>query len=234
MVLLDVENLKVRYGRIKALKGINLQVKQANECIALVGSNGAGKSTLVNAITGLLDYEGGIKFKGESLRGFSTQQIVKRGIVQCPERRYLFDYMTVKENLLLGTYNLGKDRYITLDTVYELFPVLNKRANQQAFSLSGGESQMTAVGRALLANPQLLILDEPTLGLAPIVRNHLTEALEKIKKHGVKILLVEQNVKWSFDISEYVYFIRQGEIAKSGSRKECSVDEEIRRNFLGV
>ena len=179
MALLDVENLKVRYGKIQALKGINLKVKENDECIALVGSNGAGKSTLVNAITGLLDYEGIIKFKGESLCGLSTQKVVKKGIVQCPERRYLFDYMTVKENLLLGTYNVGKDRYITLDTVYELFPVLKKRVNQQAYTLSGGEAQMTAVGRALLANPQLLILDEPTLGLAPIVRSHLMKALEK-------------------------------------------------------
>lgn len=234
MALLDVENLKVRYGRIEALKGINLKVKEDDECIALVGSNGAGKSTLVNAITGLLDYEGVIKFKGESLRGLSTQKIVMKGIVQCPERRYLFDYMTVEENLLLGTYNVGKDRYITLDTVYELFPVLKERVNQQAYTLSGGEAQMAAVGRALLANPQLLILDEPTLGLAPIVRSHLMKSLEKIKKHGVKILLVEQNVKWSFDICEYVYFMREGEIAKSGSPNECSVDEEIRRNFLGV
>ena len=234
MALLDVENLKVRYGKIQALKGINLKVKEDDECIALVGSNGAGKSTLVNAITGLLDYEGVIKFKGEILRGLSTQKVVKKGIVQCPERRYLFDYMTVKENLLLGTYNVGKDPYLTLDTVYELFPVLKKRVNQQAYTLSGGEAQMAAIGRALLANPQLLLLDEPTLGLAPIVRSHLIKALEETKQRGVKILLIEQNVKWSFDISEYVYFIREGKIAKSGSRNECSVDEEIRRHFLGV
>jgi branched-chain amino acid transport system ATP-binding protein len=234
MAILDVENLQVRYGSIEALKGINLTVGENDECIALVGSNGAGKSTLVNAVTGLLAYDGTIRFRGEDLRGLSTQKIVKRGLVQCPERRFLFDYMTVRENLLLGTYNLGKERFITLDTVYDLFPVLKERVNQQAKTLSGGEAQMAAIGRALLANPKLLILDEPTLGLAPIVRRDLMEALEKIKKHGVKILLVEQNVKWSFDISEYVYFIREGRIAKSGSRQECSVDEEIRRHFLGV
>jgi branched-chain amino acid transport system ATP-binding protein len=234
MAILDVENLKVRYASIEALRGINLKMSEKDECISLVGSNGAGKSTLVNAITGLLAYEGKIKFQGEELRGLSTQKIVKRGLVQCPERRFLFDYMTVRENLLLGTYNLGKERFITLDTVYDLFSVLKERVNQQAKTLSGGEAQMTAIGRALLANPKLLILDEPTLGLAPIVRNHLMEALIKIKKHGVKILLVEQNVKWSFDISEYVYFIREGRIAKSGPRDECSVDEEIRRHFLGV
>jgi len=234
MALLDIENLSVRYGKIEAVKRLSLQIKDANKCVAIVGSNGAGKSTLVNAITGLQEYDGIIKFKGEDLRGLSTQKRVIKGIVQCPERRFLFDYMTVKENLLLGTYNSGKNRYITIDRVYELFPVLKERLNQQAYTLSGGQAQMTAIGRSLLANPQLLILDEPTLGLAPIVRNHLSQALEEIKKYGLNIMLVEQNVRWSFDLSEYVYFMREGEIAKAGSREQISIDEEIRRNFLGV
>ncbi|UCF93339.1 MAG: ABC transporter ATP-binding protein, partial [Desulfobacterales bacterium] len=203
-------------------------------CIALVGSNVAGKSTLVNAITGLLNYQGDIRFKGESLRGLSTRKIVKMGIVQCPERRHLFDYMTVEENLLLGTYNVGKNSYIDLDTVYDLFPRLKDRKKQQASTLSGGEAQMVAVGRALLANPALLVLDEPTLGLAPIVRNHLLHALQRIKDQGVKLLLVEQNVKWSFEIAEYVYVLREGQIAKSGSCSELTGDQEIRRHFLGV
>ena len=234
MALLDVKNLRVSYDRIEAIKGIDLAVKEDDRCIALVGSNGAGKSTLVNAITGLLDYEGEIIFNGDRLNGLSTQNIVKRGIVQCPERRHLFDYMTVRENLLLGTYNLGKNRFIDLDTIYDLFPRLKDRETQQAATLSGGEAQMVAVGRALIANPQLLILDEPTLGLAPIVRNHLAQALEKIKDHNVKILLVEQNVKWSFDISEFVYVLREGKISKSGSRSELKFDEEIKKHFLGV
>jgi branched-chain amino acid transport system ATP-binding protein len=234
MALLDVKNLKVSYDRIEAIKGIDLTIKEDDSCIALVGSNGAGKSTLVNAITGLMDYQGEILFKGKSLNGLSTKKIVKMGIVQCPERRHLFDYMTVKENLLLGTYNLGKDHFIDLDKIYDLFPRLKDREKQQANTLSGGESQMVAVGRALIANPKLLVLDEPTLGLAPIVRNHLAEALEKIKDHNVKILLVEQNVKWSFDISEYVYVLREGIISKSGSSSELKFDEEIRRHFLGV
>ncbi len=234
MALLNVENVKVSYDRIEAVKGISLKIKENDSCIALVGSNGAGKSTIVNSITGLLKYTGDIRFKGESLHGLSTTKIVKKGIVQCPERRHLFDYMTVRENLLLGTYNQGKNRFIDLDTVYNLFPVLKARATQQACTLSGGQAQMVALGRALLANPELLILDEPTLGLAPIVRNQLAEALEKIKDYGVKILLVEQNVKWSFGISEYVYVLREGRISKSGSCSELSIDEEIRRHFLGV
>lgn len=234
MALLDIKNLRVSYDRIEAIKGIDLTVNEEDKCIALVGSNGAGKSTLVNAITGMLPYQGEITFNGESIMGLATKYLVKKGIVQCPERRHLFDYMTVKENLQLGTYNAGKNRFIDLDTVYDLFPRLKDREKQQADTLSGGEAQMVAVGRALLANPKLLILDEPTLGLAPIVRNHLAEALEKIKEHKVKILLVEQNVKWSFDISEYVYVLREGRISKSGSRSEMKFDEEIRRHFLGV
>ena len=234
MAQLNIKDLRVSYDRIEAIKGIDITVNEEDKCIALVGSNGSGKSTLVNAITGLLSYRGDILFNGEDLKGLPTKNIVKLGIVQCPERRHLFDYMTVKENLQLGTYSAGKNRFIDLETVYELFPRLKDREKQQADTLSGGEAQMVAVGRALLANPKLLILDEPTLGLAPIVRNHLAEALEKIKEHNVKILLVEQNVKWSFDISEYVYVLREGKISKSGSRSEMKFDEEIKKHFLGV
>lgn len=234
MAQLNIKDLRVSYDRIEAIKGIDINVNEEDKCIALVGSNGSGKSTLVNAITGLLSYRGDILFNGEDLKGLPTKNIVKLGIVQCPERRHLFDYMTVKENLQLGTYSAGKNRFIDLETVYELFPRLKDREKQQADTLSGGEAQMVAVGRALLANPKLLILDEPTLGLAPIVRNHLAEALEKIKEHNVKILLVEQNVKWSFDISEYVYVLREGKISKSGSRSEMKFDEEIKKHFLGV
>lgn len=234
MALLDIKNLKVSYDRIEAIKGIDVTIEEKDKCIALVGSNGAGKSTLVNAITGLLKYQGDIIFDGENLKGLSTKNLVRKGIVQCPERRHLFDYMTVKENLLLGTYNAGKKRFIDLEAVYDLFPRLKEREKQQADTLSGGEAQMVAVGRALLSNPKLLILDEPTIGLAPIVRNHLAEALEKIKKHNVTILLVEQNVKWSFDISEFVYVLREGKISKSGTSSEIKFDEEIRRHFLGV
>lgn len=234
MAFLNIQELRVSYDRMEAVKGVTLDIKETDDCVALVGSNGAGKSTMVNAITGLMDYQGDIRFKGQSLHGLSTKTIVKRGIVQCPERRYLFDYMTVKENLLLGTYNKGKNTFIDLEGVYDLFPELKAHATQQACTLSGGESQMVAVGRALLANPELLILDEPTLGLAPIVRNHLSKALEEIKGHGVKMLLVEQNVRWSFGISGYVYVLREGKISKSGSCSELSSDEKIRRDFLGV
>jgi len=234
MDLLEIKDLKVAYDHIEAIRGVTLKIPQNARCIALLGSNGAGKSTLVNAITGFLDYRGDIRFRSQSLRGLTTKKIVQKGIVQCPERRHLFDYMTVRENLILGTYNAGKNRLVDLDTVYDLFPRLKDRWNQQAYTLSGGEAQMVAVGRALLASPQLLILDEPTLGLAPIVRNHLAEALHRIIERGVVILLVEQNVKWSFDIAEYAYVLRQGQISQSGSRDAMSKDENIRKHFLGV
>lgn len=233
MALLNIKNLKVSYDKIEAIKGIDVTIDDEFKCVALLGSNGAGKSTLVNTLTGLLKYQGDIFFHGENIKGLSTKKLVQKGIAQCPERRHLFDYMTVRENLLLGTYNASKERFIDLETVYNLFPRLKDRRDQQAATLSGGEAQMVAVGRALLANPKLLILDEPTIGLAPIIRSHLAEALVKIQEHTV-ILLAEQNVKWSIEISEYAYVLREGKISKSGTQNEIKYDEEIRKHFLGV
>ncbi len=235
MAFLEIQHLKVSYDRIEAVKGIDLEVKENDHCIALVGSNGGGKYTLVNAITGLLGtYQGDIRFKGESLRGLSTRKIVKKR--NCS--------MSGKEGTFLIICRSGKtccsapiiwakNSYIDLDTVYNLFPRLKECEKQQAYTLSGGEAEMVAVGRALLANPQLLVLDELTLEL-PRLSEIIWQALEKIKDHNVKILLAEQNVTWSFKISEYVYVIREGIISKSGSRQELSGDEEIRQHFLGV
>jgi branched-chain amino acid transport system ATP-binding protein len=234
MSLLEVTDLTVKYGSIEALKGISLTIADGERCIAVVGPNGAGKSTFVNAMTGLMRWEGSAVFNGSSISGLSNQQLVRMGVVQCPERRYLFDFMSVKDNLLLGTYNAGKDSTVSLRNVFDLFPILEERLGQQAGTLSGGEAQMVAIGRALLANPKLLFLDEPTLGLAPIVRKKLVEAFRAISESGVVICLVEQNVKLSFEVAERVYVIREGHIVMTGTAAELSADEEIHRTFLGV
>ena len=235
MNLLEVEDLKVKYGSVEALKGISLNIASDEKCIAVVGPNGAGKSTFVNAMTGLMKWEGVALYKGSSVAGLSNKQLVKMGVVQCPERRYLFDYMTVKDNLLLGTYNAGKDSRVTMQNVFDLFPVLEERLGQQAGTLSGGEAQMVAIGRALLADPKLLFLDEPTLGLAPIMRKKLSEAFREIAQNtDVAICLVEQNVKLTFEVAERVYVLREGKIVMEGTAADLSADEEIHRTFLGV
>jgi branched-chain amino acid transport system ATP-binding protein len=236
MSMLEVRDLKVKYGNIEALKGINLEIADGEKCIALVGPNGAGKSTFVNALTGLLKWEGAALVNGQSIAGLTNTQLVRMGVVQCPERRYLFDYMSVKDNLLLGTYNARKDAGSAgLKYVFELFPVLEERLSQQAGTLSGGEAQMVAIGRALLSNPRLLFLDEPTLGLAPIMRKKLVEAFNLITTTSDIILcLVEQNVKLSFEVAERVYVIREGHIVKEGVTAELAADPDIHRTFLGV
>jgi branched-chain amino acid transport system ATP-binding protein len=236
MSMLEVRDLKVKYGSIEALKGISLEIADGEKCIALVGPNGAGKSTFVNALTGLMKWEGTALVNGESIAGLSNTQLVRRGIVQCPERRYLFDYMSVKDNLLLGTYNARKDtREAGLRRVFDLFPVLEERLSQQAGTLSGGEAQMAAIGRALLSNPKLLFLDEPTLGLAPIMRKKLVEAFQQITRTSDTVLcLVEQNVKMSFEVAERIYVIREGHIVKQGVTAELVADPDIHRTFLGV
>lgn len=225
----------MHYAGVEALKGINIEMGDSDNCIALIGCNGAGKSTFVNAITGLVDWDGEIIYKGESLKGYTCQKLVKKGIVQCPERRFLFDYLPIKDNLLLGAYNAGRNPRIKIDYVFELFPVLQERLKQQVYSLSGGEAQMVAIGRSLLADPELLILDEPTLGLAPIIRKKLIEAFNNIKETtGIKIILVEQNVTVSFDVAETIHCIREGHIVKVGTPEELKADEEIYHTFLGV
>jgi branched-chain amino acid transport system ATP-binding protein len=236
MSMLEVRDLKVKYGNIEALKGISLEIADGEKCIALVGPNGAGKSTFVNALTGLLKWEGAALVGGQSIAGLSNTQLVRMGIVQCPERRYLFDYMSVKDNLMLGTFNARKDSgAVGLEYVFELFPVLAERLSQQAGTLSGGEAQMVAIGRALLANPKLLFLDEPTLGLAPIMRKKLVEAFNQITSTSdIVLCLVEQNVKLSFEVAQRVYVIREGHIVKEGVTAELVADPEIHRTFLGV
>ncbi len=235
MRLFEVQDLQVKYGNIEAVKGISLHIDQDEKCIAIVGPNGAGKSTFVNAVTGLVEWAGEVLFAGQSIRGLSNRRLVQTGLVQCPERRYLFDFMSVKDNLLLGAYNAPKDGTVSIDQVFDLFPVLRDRVNQQAGTLSGGEAQMVAIGRALMASPKLLFLDEPTLGLAPIIRKNLIEALKEIGERGdIAVCLIEQNVKVSFEVAHRVYLMREGRIVKSGLAEELEADSEIQKVFLGV
>lgn len=231
--LLELEKLDVYYGKAHVLRGVSLHVDQG-ELIAVIGPNGAGKTTLLSCISGLKDYHGKIRFRGEELPP-SPAAIVALGIIHCPEQRHLFPFMSVYDNLLLGAYRRDRDPRIwqDLEMVYELFPVLRERRQQLARTLSGGEQQMLAIGRALMGGPKLLMLDEPTLGLAPIVRRAISEALGRINDQGVTILLAEQNVVFALERAERLYLLETGQIVKEGTPEEFTADEHIRCSYLG-
>jgi len=233
LTLLAVEELDVYYGKAHVLRGVSLHVGQG-ELIAVIGPNGAGKTTLLSCISGLKGYRGRIRFRGEELPP-SPAAIVGLGIIHCPERRHLFPFMSVYDNLLLGAYRRDRDPGIRrdLEMVFELFPVLRERRRQLARTLSGGEQQMLAIGRALMGGPELLLLDEPTLGLAPIVRRAISEALRKINDQGVTILLAEQNAVFALERAERLYLLETGQIVKEGTPEEFAADEHIRQSYLG-
>lgn len=234
--MLKIDNIVVSYGNFQALNGISLEVRQG-EIVALLGSNGAGKSTTINAISGVVPVkQGDILFKGENLRDVPAHQRVAKGIVQVPEGRKLFPAMTVLDNLLVGSYlpAARKARSASLEMVLELFPKMADRRAQLAGSLSGGEQQMCAIGRAMMAKPELLMLDEPSLGLAPVIVDAVFDALVRVKKMGVTILLVEQNVLASLDIADRGYVIEVGSNVVSGTSAELSGNEEVSRAYLGI
>lgn len=229
--MLEVKNLKAHYGKALILKGVNLEVRNG-ETIALLGPNGVGKTTLLKTISGLLTYEGEIKFDGQKLSNKSSHEIVKKGIIHCPENRELFPEMSVEENLRLGAYNRKKEEEDdNLEYVYELFPVLKERKKQMAKTMSGGEQQMVAIGRALMSSPRLLMLDEPSTGLAPKIIDKVKQSLEKIKEDlGIPILLVEQNVHLALEIADRIYIMERGEIKRKGKKEELY--EEIEKHYL--
>ena len=234
--MLDIKDLKVNYGSFRALNGINLHVEKG-EIVALLGSNGAGKTTTVNAISGLRNVVGGdILFEGESILKLEPHEIVRKGIIQIPEGRRLFPYLTVHENLLVGSYlpEARKKRPEMLKECYDLFPKLYERREQQANSLSGGEQQMCAIARALMAQPKLLMFDEPSLGLAPIVVDTVFDIIEDIRKRGITVLLVEQNVQASLDIADRAYVIETGSDVISGTGDELSNNDLVRKAYLGL
>jgi branched-chain amino acid transport system ATP-binding protein len=244
--LLEVKDLTVHYDSALILNGVNLRVED-KEFVAVVGPNGAGKTTLLRAISGLLKevqpgsnerprVSGTITFDGERIDKLKAYRMVKMGLVHCPERRRPFSEMTVLENLQMGAYlrkdkdGIKKDR----NWVNELFPVLKEREDQMAGTLSGGEQQMLAIARALMSKPKLLLIDEPSMGLAPIIKDSVFERIKEIQRSGVTILLVEQDVSIAFDAANRIYVIAHGRIAAEGTREKLMKDTDVREIYLGI
>lgn len=234
--MLKIDNLTVNYGEIKAIKNISIHVDKG-KIVTLIGANGAGKSTLLKTISGLLKPTGGtIEFEGESVLTIPPQTIVSKGIVHVPEGRRIFSGMSVEENLLLGAY-LRKDKdnvQKELELVYEKFEILNQRRNQNASTLSGGEQQMLAISRALLTKPKLLLLDEPSMGLAPLIVKQIFELIQSINKDGMTILLIEQNAHKALEVADYAYIIEGGFIKMEGLAKDLKESESVQEIYLGV
>ena len=233
--MLTVDNINVYYGAIHALKGISVEVKEG-EIVTLIGANGAGKSTTLRTISGLLRPKSGtIMFEGKNLATVQVQDIVKLGLSQVPEGRRVFAHMTVLENLELGAYTRSDKAGIAKDMemVYERFPRLLERLDQLAGTLSGGEQQMLAMGRALMSRPRLLLLDEPSMGLAPLLVKEIFSIIKDINQTGTTILLVEQNANMALSIAHKAYVLETGRITLSGSASELAQSEEIRKAYLG-
>ena len=233
--MLEIKDIHVYYGAIHAIKGVSLTVRQG-EIVTLIGSNGAGKSTTLRTISGLLKpKEGDILFEGESIAGRPAQAIVKAGVSQVPEGRRIFANMTVMENLELGAYSRTDADGIEADMnmVFERFPRLLERKEQAAGTLSGGEQQMLAMGRALMSRPRLLLLDEPSMGLAPLLIREIFSIIADINKAGTTVLLVEQNANMALSIAHRAYVLETGRIALSGDAKELAASEEVRKAYLG-
>jgi len=233
--MLKVDNLEVAYGNIKAIKGISLEVNQG-EIVTLIGSNGAGKSTTLRAISGILKPRAGsITFNGERIEGVEGHEIVAKGICQSPEGRRIFPRMSVDENLDLGAFLRNDKAAIAADRerVLDLFPRLRERIDQKAGTMSGGEQQMLAVGRALIGSPKLLLLDEPSMGLAPVLVDMIFETIEKINKQGTTILLVEQNALAALNVADRAYVLESGSIKMSGKAKDLISNDEVTKAYLG-
>jgi len=233
--MLKIENINVYYGAIHAIKGISLEVNEG-EIVTLIGANGAGKSTTLRTISGLLKPKSGnIEFEGQSIAGKPAQNIVKAGISQVPEGRRIFANMTVMENLELGAFIRTDKAGIAADMkmVFERFPRLEERKNQEAGTLSGGEQQMLAMGRALMSRPRLLLLDEPSMGLAPLLIKEIFSIIQDINKTGTTILLVEQNANMALSIANRAYVLETGRITLQGPAAELAASEAVRKAYLG-
>ncbi len=233
-MLLEVKDLNVYYGGIHALRGVSVGVEEG-KIVSIIGSNGAGKSTLLNTICGLVKQDSGeILYKGETLTNI-PHKVVAEGICQVPEGRLIFANLTVEENLRMGAYLRNDKAQIAKDmrNAYDLFPILEERKTQSAGTLSGGEQQMLAIGRGLMTNPQIILLDEPSLGLAPIIIQQIFDIIEDIKSMGKTILLVEQNAYKALSIADEAFVLEQGTVVKEGTGKELLNDPSIREAYLG-
>ena len=233
--LLEVEDLSAGYGEVPVLSGIKLAVN-AGEIVTLVGSNGAGKTTLLRAVSRVIGCKGTLRFTGHDLLKLAPERVFALGLVQVPEGRQLFDRMSVEDNLRMGAYRRADKAGVqaSFDRVYELFPRLKERRAQIAGSLSGGEQQMVAIGRALMAAPKLLAVDEMSLGLAPVVVDQLLGVLTEIRKQGVTVLLVEQDVFAAFSVADRGYVMETGRIVREGAVPELQKDPEVQKAYLGV
>jgi branched-chain amino acid transport system ATP-binding protein len=233
--VLNVTHLKTNYGKIEALKGISIEVHEG-EIVTLIGANGAGKSTTLKTLSGQLSpTTGTIVFEGDSIAGMPAHKVTQKGIIQVPEGRRIFSRMTVLENLEMGAYLRSDKEEIKadLDHVFELFPRLKERLTQKGGTLSGGEQQMLAMGRGLMARPRLLMLDEPSMGLAPVVVETIFEIIGKLNRDGITILLVEQNANLALSIADRGYVLETGEIKLTGTGKELLANEDVRKAYLG-
>jgi len=234
--MMKVSDVEVWYGKVRAVSDISLEVNKG-EIVGLIGPNGAGKTTILKAIIGVVRVaKGEIIFENERLNDFETHEIIKRGIAIAPEGRQLFPFLTVEENLLMGAINgeAWRKRFETIKFVYSLFPRLNERRNQLAGTLSGGEQQMLTIARALMAKPKLLLVDEPSLGLAPKIALEIYKLLEKLRNEGITILLSDQNARRVFEISDRAYVVENGKIVMQGKSSDLKEDERIRRVYLGL
>ena len=231
--ILEIKNLKVQFGGIKAVDGISIDVEKG-KIVTLIGANGAGKSTTLRSVAGIIKpQEGEIFFEGENITGLSPDKIVSKGIAMCPEGRRVFPNLTVLENLKIGAYLRTDDFTPDIDYVYSLFPRLKERHWQLAGTLSGGEQQMLAVGRSLMSKPKLLMMDEPSLGLAPLVVKDIFEIIKTIHDDGVSILLVEQNANMALKVAQWAYVLETGHITMEGPGLELLADERIKEAYLG-
>ena len=232
-IMLKVRDLSVNYGHIEALKHVDVDVRRGQIC-SIIGANGAGKSTFLKAVSALVKPIGGsIEFEGEAIPK-KAYQVVKKGVIHVPEGRRTFSGLTVEDNLLVGAYLMDRSRIkADLEEQYKLFPILGERKDQFAGTLSGGEQQMLAVCRGLMAHPKILLLDEPSMGLAPIIVNQIYDIIQKIKDSGITILLVEQNAKKALSICDYAYVLENGRIKLSGTGEELLQSDEVRKAYLG-